>query len=187
METVDFLDGEAASLPKTRTGDFPAFLEQIFNAYQADLRRVGDDNIIDRVIKEKITKVARLSEAVKEIVGLAAAGDRGAAYDLLHATLIDLGGHLRCPMPPGDMSGLINPLYRFRPTEPEGFYEGRHLSHSLPSQPHRRRNALQHRRGAHALSWRLHACLLEGGDRRRHEASARNVCCPLHTRFKIAD
>ncbi len=114
MDAVDFLNSDEADLPKTRVGDFPTFLDGTYTAFRGLLGRIAPRSDIDRVIVNETARVEQLSDAMRDVVRLVIAGDRDAAYARLDAELRRLGPRFRVLMPQGDMSQVVNPMYRFR-------------------------------------------------------------------------
>ena len=124
MDAVDFLKSDTADLPKTRIGDYPLFMDRLLDDYQTLMRRVARRSFIDHTIANELRRVEPLSLAVREVIALAVRGDRVAAYNLLDGALHSLGAHLRALMPSGDMSRVIDPLYRFRLAGPVPYHKG---------------------------------------------------------------
>jgi hypothetical protein len=114
MDAVDFLDSDAADLPKTRVGDYPTFVDQLFDDYRSHLERIAPRTFIDRAVKQEIPRVVALSTAIRQVIASLTASDRLTAYNQLDITLQGLGAHLQALMPSGDMSRFLDPLYRFR-------------------------------------------------------------------------
>ncbi len=114
MDAVDFLNSDEADLPKTRVGDFPAYLDRILTEFRWLMSQVTPRAFIDQLILNEIPWVEQVSDAMREVVRLGDAGDRAAAYTRLDAALQQLGPRFRVLMPQGDMSHVINPMYRFR-------------------------------------------------------------------------
>lgn len=114
MDAVDFLDSDAADLPKTRVGGYPAFVNRVFDDYRSHLERIAPQTFIDHTLRAEIARVVGLSTAIRQIIALLITGDRSTAYNQLDIALRGLGAHLRALMPSGDMSQFLDPLYRFR-------------------------------------------------------------------------
>ena len=123
-DAIDFLNSDAAELPKTRTGDYPAFVDQLLDGYRAQLQRIGNRSFIDRAIKNELRRIDPLSTAIREVIDLAVRGDRVSAYNRLDSALRGLGAHLRALMPSGDMSQFIDPIYRFRTAGLTPYFKG---------------------------------------------------------------
>lgn len=124
MDAVDFLNSDAADLPKTRVGDYPLFMDRLLDDYQSLMRRVARRSFIDHTVANELRRVEPLSIAVREVIALVVRGDRAAAYNRLDSALHSLGAHLRALMPSGDMSRVIDPLYRFRIAGPAPYHKG---------------------------------------------------------------
>ncbi|HEY7326643.1 MAG TPA: DUF2934 domain-containing protein [Gemmataceae bacterium] len=124
MDAVDFLNSDIVDLPKTRVGDYPSFMNRLLDDYEAQIRRVITRTFIDHTISNELRRVVPLSADIRNVIRLAVGGDRVAAYNLLDTALRNLGPHLRALMPSGDMSKVINPLYRFRNAGSKPFSRG---------------------------------------------------------------
>ncbi len=128
MDAIDLLNSDEADLPKTRDCDFPSFIDRVLIEYRMHMQRVVNRRFIDWVVTREIPLVDRLSDAIRDVVSRAVAGDRTGAYNRLDQALIAQGPHLRALMPTGDMSTEINPMYRFRMNPPAPCGKG-HLFH----------------------------------------------------------
>ena len=124
MDAVEFLDSDIVDLPKTRVGDYPAFMDRLLNDYRTQIQRVVNRRFIDRSITNELRRVDPLSTAIREVITLAIGGNRISAYNRLDVALRKLGAHLRALMPTGDMSRFINPIYRFRTAGPTPYPKG---------------------------------------------------------------
>lgn len=114
MHHVDFLNDPLVDLPKTRSGDFVAFMDDLFQRYLAHVRRVHQNTVLGRVIATRLNTIqdacTALLQSLREIV----AGNRPSAYTHLDIALTTLGPHFDALCPIGDMSAFVNPIYRFR-------------------------------------------------------------------------
>lgn len=124
MDAVDFLDSDIADLPKTRVGDYPAFMDRVLDDYQTQIERIERRSFIDQAVSNESQRVAQLSTAIRRVITLLVGGDSASAYNQLDAALRALGPHLGALMPSGDMSRVINPIYRFRTAGPADFTRG---------------------------------------------------------------
>lgn len=114
MDAVDFLDSDAADLPKTRVGDYPTFVNHLFDDYHSHLERIQPKTFVDEMLRSELGRVDVLSNAIRQVIVSLVTGDRATAYSQLDIALQKMGAHLRALMPSGDMSQFINPMYRFR-------------------------------------------------------------------------
>lgn len=124
MDAIDFLNSDIVDLPKTRSGDYQAYMDRLLDDYRTQIQRVANRSSIAKVITNELRRVEPLSDAVRHVIESAVAGDRDAAYRRLDAALTQLGPHLRALMPSGDMSKFVNPIYRFRTAGADPYPKG---------------------------------------------------------------
>jgi hypothetical protein len=124
MDAVEFLAGAVADLPKTRSENYPEFMDRLFDEYQAEVRRVSSTHSLEAAIRRQLSKIEPLSDALREVIALVVGDDREAAYSQLDAALSAMRSHLSMLMPPGDMSRLLDPMYRFRTNPPNPCFKG---------------------------------------------------------------
>jgi hypothetical protein len=114
LNAIEFMDSTVVDLPKTRVGDFAQFLDHVLNEYRTQMQRITPRAFIDRVITSEIQRVDDLSDAIRDVVGRALGGDRSGAYQCLDRALTALGPYFQALMPTGDMSCVVDPMYRIR-------------------------------------------------------------------------
>lgn len=124
MNAIDFLNSDAADLPKTRHGDYHVFVSDLFEDYKNHLGRVTVSSFIDRMVRSEFSLVNDLSKSILQIINLLLSGDQTTAYVQLDTLLNGLGARLRALMPSGDMSHFINPVYRLRGSGKRPFTAG---------------------------------------------------------------
>lgn len=114
MHPIDFLNSDEADLPKTRVGNFALFLDNIIGAYRSRILQVSTGTFLGKAIRNELSRIEPLWDALHDVVELLTAGDRPAAYNRLDGALKGLDAHFRALMPTDDMSHVVNSLYRFR-------------------------------------------------------------------------
>lgn len=114
MDPIDFLNDDISDLPKTRSGDFVSFIDDLYKKYIAHVKGVDQSSVLGKIIATRLSRVIAtcnlLMSALQKVVG----GDRTAAYADLDLALTGLGPHFNMLCPRGDMSAFVNPMYRFR-------------------------------------------------------------------------
>ena len=124
MDAVDLMNSDEADLPKTRMGEFGPYLENVFAGYLAMLCEVRPRTFLDNVVLKQLPRVTALAAALLEVVELCRNNKRHAAYDCLDAAIKPIAKHLSLLMPSGDMSLVLNPLYRLRNAGPKPYPRG---------------------------------------------------------------
>tara|TARA_R110002049_G_scaffold276108_1_gene454250 strand:- start:488 stop:1609 length:1122 start_codon:yes stop_codon:yes gene_type:complete len=126
---VDFLNAPLVDLPKTRSGDFVAFMDDLFRSYIEHVKVVNQNTVLGRVIATRLSTIQGACDALMQSLRNLVAGDRSAAYADLDMALTILGPHFNALCPSGDMSVFVNPMYRFRPIDATKTFERKDLFH----------------------------------------------------------
>ena len=111
---IDFLNDDLVDLLKTRDGDFVEFMEDLFRRYVRHVRTVDKQTTLGRVIATRLNTIQSTCDALMRSLRAILSGNRDTAYNELDMALIGLGPHFDALCPKGDISTLVNPIYRFR-------------------------------------------------------------------------
>jgi hypothetical protein len=114
MHHIDFLNDDLVDLPKTWTGDYVAFMDDLFCKYIRHVQAVDRRTPLGVVISTKLGAIQVACDALMRSLRAVLSGDRTTAYKELDVALTGLGPHFDALCPKGDMSTLVNPIYRFR-------------------------------------------------------------------------
>lgn len=114
MHPFDFLNHAIVDLPKTRNGNFRQFMEKLFNAFVAHVNAIDVTHPLGQAINARVMTIRAECDALLRTVDLLSAGDRAGAAAELDKVFTLLGPHFRALCPTNDMSGFVNPMYRFR-------------------------------------------------------------------------
>jgi hypothetical protein len=119
MDAVDFLDDDIVNLPKTRNGDFVAFMDDIYNKYIAHVAAIDRRTALEKVILTRLPRIVDTCKLLMSSLRHAVAGSHDNAYTDLDLALAGLGPHFDLLCSKSDMSTFVNPMYRFRTRGPD--------------------------------------------------------------------
>lgn len=129
MHHIDFLNDPLVDLPKTRSGDFVAFMDNLFQRYIEHVKAVNQKTVLGRVIATRLSTIQGACTALMQSLQNVVAGNRTPAYADLDMALNILGPHFNALCPSGDMSVFVNPMYRFRSLDANKTFERKDLFH----------------------------------------------------------
>ena len=115
MDAVEFLASNVVALPKERiVDDFVEYAEGLLSDYRDLMSKVTKSSLINAVITARIDCVVEVSAGLLECLKQYFRGHPTLAYQSLDKVLAKLGPHFALLCPTGDMSSVVNPMYRFR-------------------------------------------------------------------------
>ena len=126
---VDFLNDSLVDLPKTRSGDFVTFMDDLFRRYIEHVKAIDQTTFLGQVIATRRSIIEGVCVALLRSLQNVVAGNRSAAYADLDMALKSLGASFRALCPKKDMSMFVNPMYRFRTSDGTKTFERKELFH----------------------------------------------------------
>ena len=110
MHHIDFLNDDLVDLPKTRSGDFVAFMDDLFRRYIRHVQAINTRTPLGLMIATRLGTIQAACDALMRSLRAVLAGDRATAYTELDVALSGLGPHFDALCPKGDMSAFMNPI-----------------------------------------------------------------------------
>lgn len=149
MDAIDFFNSDILDLPKERdSDDFMGYVSKMMDEYRIQMQRVKNRTLVDKVITTRITLVHEVTVLLQDCLNAYFQGYPHQAYHMIDKVMAELGPHFDMLCPRMDMSGLINPMYRFRTAGDKPFdckdlfhipFESRHfvgpMRYSIPGLP----------------------------------------------------
>lgn len=149
MDAIDFFTSDVVQLPTERDrDDFAGYAFKLLDDYRTQMQRVKNQTLVDHVITTRIDLVHEVSQLLTECLTVYFRGYPHEAYQTIDKVMAKLGPHFDLLCPTSDMSGYINPMYRFRTEDGTPFackdlfhipFDSRHfvgpMRYSIPGLP----------------------------------------------------